>query len=108
MHYAYPSKVFLSDNCNCGKDELDAADVICKVLAAVYNSLGETGVEYFVRQTYLTDDAAFVTLHYPPGLILIQNSILNRSQNPALNPTIPGRRVTLATPSCTNHEGRRS
>jgi hypothetical protein len=62
MRYPYPKEVFFLNHCKCSDDELDAADVVCKVPAALFSGPGEASAEYFGRQTYLTDDAAFVTL----------------------------------------------
>ncbi len=91
MRYLYPAEFLLSNHCNSGDDELDAAHVVCGVPAALFGGPGETGAEYFVRQTTRMPPLllCFGTDIFPPqDLRLIGSSILNQILNSALKPTL--------------------
>lgn len=58
--YPFCNELFLSDHCNCHSDNLYASDIIGKI--DVRWSPTSIPNEYFVRQTYQTEDQSFVTL----------------------------------------------
>lgn len=59
--YPYANEVFLSDNCNCSEGELLSTDI--KGRYDVDWSPSTIDAErFFVRQTYVTQDSAFVSL----------------------------------------------
>ncbi|KAI9857938.1 MAG: DNA methyltransferase Dim-2 [Vezdaea acicularis] len=61
-HYPYSNELFMSDNCNCGSDPFTLDDVCCKPSVAFHAQPDSTGAEFFVRQSYQSDNASFVTL----------------------------------------------
>jgi len=61
MKYPYSKELFLSDNCSCDTQRITEAEVLCKV-SIDWNGLpGEAKSDFFIRQTYLRNNA-FVTL----------------------------------------------
>ena len=52
-YYPFPNELFLSDNCACGQDAIDAADVLGKV-AVEWGLLPAASRGYFVRQKFRT------------------------------------------------------
>ncbi|KAI9837405.1 MAG: DNA methyltransferase Dim-2 [Thelocarpon superellum] len=61
-HYPHHDELFFSDNCNCGDTPIDPDEVLCTVPVALFSSPGQSGAEYFVRQLYHTEAAAFTTM----------------------------------------------
>jgi DNA (cytosine-5)-methyltransferase 1 len=59
--YPFPNELFFSDNCNCTEGELLSSEINGKCKIAWMPSTIPTN-SYFVRQTYITQDSAFVTL----------------------------------------------
>jgi DNA (cytosine-5)-methyltransferase 1 len=60
--YPYENEVFLSDNCNCTEGELLSTDIKGRYdvnwsPTTIYTN------QFFIRQTYVTQDSAFVTVH---------------------------------------------
>ncbi|KAH9864645.1 hypothetical protein J1614_010580 [Plenodomus biglobosus] len=60
--YPFKNELFFSDNCNCGEGKLLSTDVVGR-----YDVLWEPKSipvsQFFVRQTYVTRDSAFVSFH---------------------------------------------
>ncbi|KAI4931770.1 hypothetical protein J4E85_004367 [Alternaria conjuncta] len=59
--YPYTNEVFLSDNCNCSEGELLSTD-IKGGYDVDWSPSTIDGERFFVRQTYVTQDSAFVSL----------------------------------------------
>jgi DNA (cytosine-5)-methyltransferase 1 len=60
--YVLADELFLSDNCNCGERKTLSTDVIRKHSVEWSPRSLNTTSNYFVRQTYITQDSAFVTV----------------------------------------------
>lgn len=60
--YRHSNELFLSDNCNCGERGILSTDVIRKYSVEWSPRSVSTINNYFVRQTYITQDSAFVTV----------------------------------------------
>ncbi|KAF7670646.1 hypothetical protein GT037_011225 [Alternaria burnsii] len=60
--YPYENEVFLSDNCNCTEGELLSTDIKGRYDVDWSPTTIDTN-HFFIRQTYVTQDSAFVTLH---------------------------------------------
>jgi DNA (cytosine-5)-methyltransferase 1 len=60
--YRFSKELFLSDNCNCGEREIMSTDVIRKHDIAWSPRSLNTDSDYFIRQTYITHDSAFVAV----------------------------------------------
>jgi DNA (cytosine-5)-methyltransferase 1 len=61
MKYPYNKELFLSDNCSCDTQRIEEDEVLFKV-SIDWNGLpGDTNSDFFIRQTYLRNNA-FVTL----------------------------------------------
>ncbi|UPX09806.1 DNA (cytosine-5-)-methyltransferase [Ascochyta rabiei] len=60
--YPIANEVFLSDNCNCGEREILTTDV-SRTHSVDWNPKSlNTGKDLIIRQTYITQDSAFVTV----------------------------------------------
>jgi DNA (cytosine-5)-methyltransferase 1 len=59
--YPFPNELFFSDNCNCTEGELLSTEINGKCNTAWVPSTIPTD-SFFVRQTYVTQDSAFVSL----------------------------------------------
>ncbi|KAF2195457.1 S-adenosyl-L-methionine-dependent methyltransferase [Zopfia rhizophila CBS 207.26] len=62
MVYPITKELFLSDNCNCTEAMLTAADVTQKFSVDWHPKSLDTDKNFLVRQKYLADESAFVTL----------------------------------------------
>ncbi|KAH6839848.1 S-adenosyl-L-methionine-dependent methyltransferase [Alternaria alternata] len=60
--YPYENEVFLSDNCNCTEGELLSTDIKGRYDVDWSPTTIDTN-HFFIRQTYVTQDSAFVTVH---------------------------------------------
>ena len=60
-NYPITREVFLSDNCNCGERELLSTDILRKHTVDWKPKYSNTTKDFFIRQTYVTNDSAFVT-----------------------------------------------
>jgi DNA (cytosine-5)-methyltransferase 1 len=61
MKYPVSNELFLSDHCNCNDHEIWASEVVLKPQVAFFAG-PHTDAEFFVRQKYVGNDAAWVTL----------------------------------------------
>lgn len=61
MKYPHDDELFLSDNCSCTTSRISEDEVLCKVSVAWNGSPGQTEADFFIRQTYQSDNL-FVTL----------------------------------------------
>jgi DNA (cytosine-5)-methyltransferase 1 len=59
--YRFDSELFFSDNCNCGDGELLSTDIKGKYSIEWLPKKIDSSKGFFVRQTYLTENSAFVT-----------------------------------------------
>lgn len=60
MKYPHNDELFLSDNCSCTTSRISEDEVLCKVFVAWNDSPGQTEADFFIRQTYQSDNS-FVT-----------------------------------------------
>ncbi|CAN9151930.1 unnamed protein product [Alternaria alternata] len=60
--YPYENEVFLSDNCNCTEGELLSTDIKGRYDVDWSPTIIDNN-HFFIRQTYVTQDSAFVTVH---------------------------------------------
>lgn len=63
-HANYPvtNELFFSDNCNCGEREILMTDVVRKHNVEWSPTTLDTSNEFIIRQTYMTQASAFVTM----------------------------------------------
>ncbi|KFY23261.1 hypothetical protein V493_05972 [Pseudogymnoascus sp. VKM F-4281 (FW-2241)] len=61
MKYPHDDELFLSDNCSCTTSRISEDEVLCRVSVAWNGSPGQTEADFFIRQTYQSDNS-FVTL----------------------------------------------
>lgn len=61
MKYPYSNELFISDHCNCNDNRIYASEVVSKPNVSFFAG-PDTDAEFFVRQKYVGDDAAWVTL----------------------------------------------
>ena len=61
MKYAYANELFISDHCNCNDRRIYASEVISKPKVSFFAG-PDTDADFFVRQKYVGEDAAWVTL----------------------------------------------
>ena len=65
-YYPFANELFLSDNCNCGRDAINAAKILGKVTVKWYERDPGSSDELFVRQKFRTvpedDDYSFESL----------------------------------------------
>jgi DNA (cytosine-5)-methyltransferase 1 len=59
--YSYDNELFFSDNCNCGDGELLSTDIKGKYSIDWLPKKIDTTKGFFIRQTYSTEDSAFIT-----------------------------------------------
>lgn len=62
MHYPCANELFFSDHCNCGDPNVYEDEVVGKVTVALFESSKPIDVDYFIRQKYVCDETAYVTL----------------------------------------------
>ena len=62
MDYPFANELFLSDHCNCDSPPIPIEEVVRKVRTDFFKGPYNTSAEFFVRQKYVSTDAAFVTL----------------------------------------------
>ncbi|KAL1953474.1 hypothetical protein VTO42DRAFT_2788 [Malbranchea cinnamomea] len=62
MTYPYQKELFLSDHCNCEDGHFDITQVVRKVRVNFFSDQEVGGAEFFVRQTYNSEDDTFTTL----------------------------------------------
>lgn len=62
MRYPYSKELFLSDHCNCGDDSIYAHEVTFKPRVAFFEGPDFDDKDFFVRQKYVGNDSAWVTL----------------------------------------------
>ncbi|SLM37076.1 S-adenosyl-L-methionine-dependent methyltransferase-like [Lasallia pustulata] len=62
MHYPSANELFFSDHCNCGDPKTYEDEVVGKTSVAFFESSKPSNVDYFIRQKYVGDETAFVTL----------------------------------------------
>lgn len=62
MHYPSANELFFSDHCNCGDPNVYEDEVVGKTSVAFFESSKPKSVDYFIRQKYLCDETAYVTL----------------------------------------------
>lgn len=60
MKYPHNDELFLSDNCSCSTSRISEDEVLCKVSVAWNGSPSQTEADFFIRQTYQSDNS-FVT-----------------------------------------------
>ncbi|ELR06200.1 DNA methyltransferase Dim-2 [Pseudogymnoascus destructans] len=60
MKYPHGDELFLSDNCSCSTSRISEDEVLCKVSVAWDGNPGQTEADFFIRQTYESDNS-FVT-----------------------------------------------
>ncbi|OBT72706.1 hypothetical protein VF21_08803 [Pseudogymnoascus sp. 05NY08] len=60
MKYPHDDELFLSDNCSCSTSRISEDEVLCKVSVAWNGSPGQTEADFFIRQTYKSDNS-FIT-----------------------------------------------
>ncbi|KAI9745937.1 MAG: DNA methyltransferase Dim-2 [Claussenomyces sp. TS43310] len=61
MRYSYMNELFLSNNCNCNSAPITEDELLCKVSIDWYGSPEKSRADFFVRQTYLSNNS-FVTM----------------------------------------------
>lgn len=61
MKYPYSNELFISDHCNCDDRGIFTFDVVSKPKVAFFAG-PDTDADFFVRQKYIVDDAAWMTL----------------------------------------------
>ncbi|KFY16412.1 hypothetical protein V492_01350 [Pseudogymnoascus sp. VKM F-4246] len=61
MKYPHNNELFLSDNCSCITSRITEDEVLCRVSVAWNGSPDQTEADFFIRQTYQSDNS-FVTL----------------------------------------------
>lgn len=61
MKYPFNDELFLSDNCSCTTSRIHEDEVLCRVSVAWNGSPDQTKADFFIRQTYRSDNS-FVTL----------------------------------------------
>lgn len=61
MKYPHENELFLSDNCSCSTSRISEDEVLCRVSVAWNGNPGQTEADFFIRQTYQSDNS-FVTL----------------------------------------------
>lgn len=61
MRYPYSKELFMSDHCNCGDHHILVTEVVCKLNVAFFAG-SEAEADFFVRQKYVGEEAAWVTL----------------------------------------------
>ncbi|PGH15116.1 hypothetical protein AJ79_02642 [Helicocarpus griseus UAMH5409] len=62
MTYPHENELFLSDHCNCGDGVIDTSEIVKKVKVTFFSHQVEKGAEFFIRQTYFSDDETFASL----------------------------------------------
>lgn len=62
MSYPSADELFFSDHCNCGDSTIYEDEVVGRTSVAFFVSSKPRNVDHFIRQKYLCDDTAFVTL----------------------------------------------
>ncbi|GAD94844.1 DNA methyltransferase Dim-2 [Paecilomyces variotii No. 5] len=62
MTYPHLDELFMSDHCNCGDRKIRDTEVVGKVDVRFFSSMAREGSQFFVRQTYCTDDETFLAL----------------------------------------------
>ncbi|OAR00262.1 hypothetical protein LLEC1_01653 [Akanthomyces lecanii] len=62
MKYPWSNELFLSDHCSCREDAKIREDEVSGVHQVEFGGTPDTLKEFFCRQTYLTDDRAWVSL----------------------------------------------
>ncbi|KAL1852673.1 hypothetical protein Plec18167_009597 [Paecilomyces lecythidis] len=62
MTYPHSDELFMSDHCNCGDRKIQNTEVVGKVDVSFFSSMAREGAQFFVRQTYCTDDETFLAL----------------------------------------------
>ncbi|KFX87078.1 hypothetical protein V490_08571 [Pseudogymnoascus sp. VKM F-3557] len=60
MKYPFHDELFLSDNCSCTTSRIHEDEVLCRVSVAWNGSPGQIKADFFIRQTYQSDNS-FVT-----------------------------------------------
>ncbi|OBT63385.1 hypothetical protein VE03_07259 [Pseudogymnoascus sp. 23342-1-I1] len=60
MKYPHDNELFLSDNCSCTTSRISEDEVLCRVSVAWNGIPGQTEADFFIRQTYQSDNS-FVT-----------------------------------------------
>lgn len=61
MKYPHPNELFISDHCNCNDGRIYASEVMSKPKVSFFAG-PDTDADFFVRQKYIGEDAAWVTL----------------------------------------------
>jgi DNA (cytosine-5)-methyltransferase 1 len=61
--YPVAKEVFLSDNCNCGERKIFSTDVSRKYSVDWSPRILDTAKDLIIRQTYITQDSAFLTVN---------------------------------------------
>ncbi|EEH22323.2 hypothetical protein PABG_04534 [Paracoccidioides brasiliensis Pb03] len=62
MNYPHNNELFLSDHCNCGDGVVDTSEIVKKLNVTFFAHKAEKGADFFVRQTYFSDDETFTSL----------------------------------------------
>ena len=61
MKYPFAKELFFSDHCNCNDSRIYASEVVSKPKVSFFAG-PDTEADFFVRQKYIGEDAAWVTL----------------------------------------------
>lgn len=62
MTYFHKDELFMSDHCNCGDAKIENTEVVAKLKVSFFSPGSKNGADFFVRQTYLTEEEVFMTL----------------------------------------------
>lgn len=62
MKYPWENELFLSNHCTCGESQKVSEDQILGVHSVEWHGSPGTKAEFFLRQTYLSDERRFITL----------------------------------------------
>ena len=65
QRYPFAKELFLSDHCNCGDKAIYVSEVVSKLSVNFFgdpNSAQDQEIDFFVRQKYVGDDSAWISL----------------------------------------------
>ncbi|KAK2808794.1 hypothetical protein FQN50_004467 [Emmonsiellopsis sp. PD_5] len=62
LTYTQTTELFFSDHCNCRDVVVDTTEIIKKVKVSFFSSQAEKGSDFFIRQTYFSEDETFISL----------------------------------------------
>ncbi|EEQ85853.1 DNA methyltransferase Dim-2 [Blastomyces dermatitidis ER-3] len=62
LTYPHANEIFFSDHCNCQDGVIDTSDIVEKVTVTFFAQQAEKGAQFFIRQTYFSEDETFTSL----------------------------------------------